>query len=299
MSRKLTLVVVALIAVNVVVAFAAANSVTGSKAEQFQSGATTANDLKPAECAALNLTAIVAHPSVGGAAAELVLGTNSGQTLSAGGGNDCLVAGGGNDTLDGGTGTDVCLGGSGVDTYQASCETSTDSDGCVSPGNQTVVTNKDSYISQAAPSENKGTDSNLFVTSKSGSQNQRSLVGFTLPTLPSGCVVTSATLRVFNNSPSSGSTIQAIRITGSWTETGVTWSNQPATTGTAATSVTGSSSAYQSWTVTTQVQEMYTNGHNSFLLRDATENSASERKQNYKGRENGTSTDADLLVNWG
>ena len=167
------------------------------------------------------------------------------------------------------------------------------------PGSQTVSTaNADSYVNQAVPTENKGTDSNLFVQSKSGSQNRRTVVRFTMPTIPAGCSVTSATLSVYNKSPTSGRTIQALRATSTWTETGVNWNNQPTTDGTAiATSTTPSSGAYQQWTVTTQVQAIYAGTNNGFLLKDATENSASSPSQNYSARED-SPNDPTLAVSW-
>ncbi len=51
----------------------------------------------------------------------------------------------------------------------------------------------------------------------------------------------------------------------------MTWGNQPATTGTVATTTSGF--GYRDWTVTSQVQAMYTPGTNhGFLIRDASEN---------------------------
>jgi large repetitive protein len=169
--------------------------------------------------------------------------------------------------------------------------------GCATPGSQTVTATRDSYIQQGSSNENKGGDSNLFVESKSGSLNMRTLVGFTLPTLPSGCSVTSATLRLYNKGPTAGRTIQALQVSATWTEMGVTWNNQPATTGTAAVSTTVSAAGWQTWTVTSQVQAMYGVNH-GFLLRDATESSAAAAKQNYPAREDAPN-DPELIVNWG
>lgn len=75
----------------------------------------TANDLKPAECAHLNLTAIV---TVGGSSggSELVLGTSGADAYRSNGGDDCVVGGLGDDVLNGSGGADVLLGGPGNDT---------------------------------------------------------------------------------------------------------------------------------------------------------------------------------------
>jgi hypothetical protein len=147
----------------------------------------------------------------------------------------------------------------------------------------TVSANADAWIDQNSASNNNGSDSILKVQSKSGN-NFRALVRFALPAVPTGCVVQSATLRLYSPSWKDGRTLQALRIGASWTENGVTWSNQPATTGTAAT--TGSGSGYREWNVAAQVQVMYDPGANhGFLIRDATENADAE--QQFHSREKG------------
>jgi hypothetical protein len=83
----------------------------------------TANELKPPECAALDLQTIRisgAPPSAGHAG--LVLGTSGDDRLIGGGGSDCMVGGAGNDDFNAGGRDDVCIGGPGVDTFKG-CET--------------------------------------------------------------------------------------------------------------------------------------------------------------------------------
>jgi Ca2+-binding RTX toxin-like protein len=104
-------------------AFTAANTVPATKAGR-QQFAINANALKPAACAALNLTAIVTN-NAGTAAAELILGSAAANNITGAGGNDCILGGGGNDTINGGAGTnDICIGGPGTDTFN-NCETQT------------------------------------------------------------------------------------------------------------------------------------------------------------------------------
>lgn len=83
-----------------------------------------ANALKPAACAALNLTNLVVG-TAGTSANDLVLGPATGSRLTGGGGRDCIVGGGGNDTItgNGATAGDVCIGGPGNDTFKK-CTTS-------------------------------------------------------------------------------------------------------------------------------------------------------------------------------
>lgn len=103
-------------------ALTAANVVTGSRVGAARA-ALTANQLKPPECAALDLAQIRIGGRGGGAQNTLVLGTAGNDRLTGGNGNDCLVGGAGNDFLRGRRGTDVCLGGPGFDVFTLSCET--------------------------------------------------------------------------------------------------------------------------------------------------------------------------------
>jgi Ca2+-binding RTX toxin-like protein len=103
-------------------ALAAANTVSSSLAGSTAAAGPTANDLKPPECAALNL-AIVSRPGGGNAnLAQLILGTAGNDNINGGNRDDCIVGGAGNDRLSGGAGNDVCIGGPGDDNLHASCE---------------------------------------------------------------------------------------------------------------------------------------------------------------------------------
>jgi Ca2+-binding RTX toxin-like protein len=83
----------------------------------------TANELKPPECAALDLREIrVAGGGDGAGHATLVLGTSGNDRLIGGGSADCIVGGAGNDDINAGGGIDICVGGAGVDTFR-NCET--------------------------------------------------------------------------------------------------------------------------------------------------------------------------------
>ncbi|MBX3055537.1 MAG: right-handed parallel beta-helix repeat-containing protein [Anaerolineae bacterium] len=128
----------------------------------------------------------------------------------------------------------------------------------------------DAWVDQGSPTSNKGTDSVMKLQAKGPSNNNRILVRFNLPTSPPpGCQIQSATLRMFAPSAVNGRTLQALRLTGNWTEYGVTWNNQPATAGAAAT--TSSGQGWREWDVAAQVQAMITSGNHGFLIRDANE----------------------------
>jgi hypothetical protein len=103
--------------------------------------------------------------------------------------------------------------------------------------------------------------------------------------VPQGCVVQSATLRLFAASATPGRMLEAWQLAGGWSEGGVTWANQPATTGAAALTATGS--GYLEWNVTSQVQGMFAAGANhGFLIRDAVEGDSGAEQQ-FHGREKG------------
>jgi hypothetical protein len=155
---------------------------------------------------------------------------------------------------------------------------------CQNPGTVTLTASRDSFVAQSSPNQNFGIASDLFVESKSGNQNRRTLVGFNLPSVPTGCTVTGATLRLFSTAAINGRTLDTFRAGGAWTETGVTWNNQPATAG-AATS-TASGTGWRAWSVAPQVLEMYSGTNHGFLIRDRTENAPSGIEQKFDSREN-------------
>ncbi len=119
---------------------------------------------------------------------------------------------------------------------------------------RTLSAAADAWIDQNSPATNKGSDSILKVVSKQPGDNTRALVRFSLPAAPEGCVLDSATLRLYAASAAGGRTLQALRLAGGWTEGGVTWANQPATSGAAATVASGA--GYRQWEVGPQVQAM-------------------------------------------
>ena len=126
--RLVFFALIGLVLIGVVSAIAATNTVPPSRLTD-QSRPITPNDLKPAECAALDLTAILVCPAAGGNcngtdASDLILGSPNNDNIWGGlPGNDCILGGGGDDFLRGGPGTDVCIGGPGSDTFDNSCET--------------------------------------------------------------------------------------------------------------------------------------------------------------------------------
>ena len=153
----------------------------------------------------------------------------------------------------------------------------------------TASADADAWIMQGDQGKNNGSDSNLKVAAKSGNA-LRALVKFDLPTAPAGCVVDTATLRLYAGGAKDGRTIEARRIDGAWNEGGVNWSNQPSTAGTAATTGSGGSSGWREWSVAAMVQAMYSGSNHGFLIKDSDENGDAE--QQYHSREKGSDTPA-------
>jgi hypothetical protein len=153
----------------------------------------------------------------------------------------------------------------------------------------------DSWILQDSGGQNYGTDSGLKIDSKSGA-NARALFRFNLPAVPAGCQVTSAKLRLYATSYKTGRTLQALMVAAPWTEGGLTWNNQPATTGTAATVASGS--GYREWDVVGQVRNMYSTANNGFLIRDSAENGGGI-DQVFHSREKGSDNPPRLVITFG
>jgi CSLREA domain-containing protein len=168
---------------------------------------------------------------------------------------------------------------------------------CAGPSTVTAASNADSWVLQDSASNNYGNDSVVKVDTKSGA-NARALFRFTLPAIPSGCRITSATLRLYASSYKEGRTIQALRLGAAWTESGVNWNNQPATTGAAATASSPSASTHVQWSVASQVEEMYSGGNHGFLIRDSVEN-GNGVEQAFHSREKGTDNPPQLVITFG
>ncbi|TDD29679.1 DNRLRE domain-containing protein [Kribbella turkmenica] len=165
------------------------------------------------------------------------------------------------------------------------------------PTTVTVGAVADSWLLQSSGGQNYGTDSVLKVDTKSGA-NARAVVRFNLPAIPAGCQLLDAKLRLYATSYKSGRTLQALRLNGPWTETNVTWNNQPATTGTAATAASPTSNRYVEWSVVSQLQSMYAGGNHGFLIRDAVENGGGS-DQGFHSREKGTDNPPRLVFTFG
>lgn len=185
------------------------------------------------------------------------------------------------------------------------------------PATTMVVT--DTTVRQASPTSNFGTATTLTVSS-GVNVNQRTYLRFDLaacsPAIPASATVRIATLRLYVTAMSSVCrTIDLFRVTAAWTETGLTWNNQPfgtAINSPPSASRTGSfnvgtpvgcqnrtTGTYVSGaTVTTDVAAFVAGGSTNFgwMLRDDVEGSATTGTETFSSKDLGTVTQAPQLV---
>jgi hypothetical protein len=147
-------------------------------------------------------------------------------------------------------------------------------------------------------SANKGSDAILSVRTDPSGGKSRALVRFALPReVPPSCVVESAKLRMFAASTGVGTRFQVVRLASGWAENVVTWSDQPETTGAAATA--WSEEGFMQWNVTAQVQAMLDGGdHHGFVIRSAAEGTDAAAEADFHSREKGDSP-PQLVIRFG
>lgn len=167
---------------------------------------------------------------------------------------------------------------------------------CAAPGTTTVYADRDVFVVQEYPTTNPHAyvPGSLVVRSGAG-RNARTLLGFPLPVIPEGCAITAAILRLESTTEVLGRTLEALQASGPWTETGVTWDDQPATTGAAA--MTSSALGWVSWSVTEHVAAMYAGTDHGFVVRDSVEGAAIDQTQVFASREGGNAPE--LVVTFG
>lgn len=147
---------------------------------------------------------------------------------------------------------------------------------------------KDALLTSLSPDQNYGLHGDFLVcawTNQSVPVSTRCVVEFDLSTIPAGATIVSATLELFHHvslsnnighsNLSAPATAWLERITQPWTETTVTWNNQPATTTVNRVNVPAPVSMTEnySFNVTAMVIDMMNDPANShgFMMRQQTE----------------------------
>lgn len=134
----------------------------------------------------------------------------------------------------------------------------------------------------------------LFTRSHTA-DNARALVRFDSPSVPLGCVVASATLRLNVTSQTSARTLQVLRADAAWAEATVTWNTQPPAAGVAVTA--GTAVGWLPVTVTDHVTAQVSGANHGFVIRDAAEESGGTTDVNLTSKEGGTASE--LVVTLG
>jgi hypothetical protein len=150
-----------------------------------------------------------------------------------------------------------------------------------------VTANADSWLEQNSPTNTKGTDSILKVKSQGRADNFRAVVGFGVPSVPEGCRIERATLRLYNDGARTGRSIAVDLTTTAWSERTVTWANQPARSDPGLAAVAASASGYMTWDVSALLRHTRPSAAAiGFVLRDTVED-GSGFEQSFFAREKG------------
>jgi hypothetical protein len=171
----------------------------------------------------------------------------------------------------------------------------------------TLTPSADSYVDQATTQQNTNFGGVTPVQVESSrnvaliSTNKRSFVTFNLAScsIPAAAAVQSATLSVFlSQAPNQNRTWNINRVTAAWTENVITWSNQPASTGSTSVSTGTTSNVTLLATVTSDVQSFVSGSltNNGWRFADSVEDSATVRNGRFRSREFGTVAQRPTLV---
>jgi hypothetical protein len=159
----------------------------------------------------------------------------------------------------------------------------------------------DSFVELDYPDANNGTNIDMSVDGDPTKTN-RAFVRFDVSSIPAGSTVTHATLKLcFSSAPGAGAQghVHELRlVTSGWTETGVTWNNQPAASTTVSDAIVVPSGAQcVSFDVTADVQAWVDGAPNhGWRLSDQDEATPGSSLTTYAAREHGTSGQRPQLV---
>lgn len=159
----------------------------------------------------------------------------------------------------------------------------------------TLTANADSYVDALSGNSNFGTDTSVSVKNNKA---KRTFVLFDVAScVPAGAQVLTASLSLFLWSAPSSRTYDVYRVTAAWTETGITWNNQPSAAATATASVaTGATDGVTlSWDVQADVAAFASGTANDgWRIRDRTETGGGTEGQ-FRSREWGTAAERPTL----
>src|SRR5262249_15020444 len=117
----------------------------------------------------------------------------------------------------------------------------------------------DAYVDSASPASNFGTATSVRIA-----PGQTGLMQFDLSGVPSGSVISRATLVLFVSGVTTPGTVAVLPLTGPWTETGVTLNTTPATGASVAGVAVGAVGQFVSADITSLVQGWVTSPATNF-----------------------------------
>ena len=140
--------------------------------------------------------------------------------------------------------------------------------GCSAPGTATVTSDADAYVDSSAAATNYGSVTSLNIDSNPG-KFKESFLHFPLPAARAGCTITSTTVSMNQTGAlKAGHFLGVTNAASGWTESTLTYSNKPATTG--ATTSLAQAVGTMTFTITTQVQAQYAGTNNGLVVQDTT-----------------------------
>lgn len=145
---------------------------------------------------------------------------------------------------------------------------------------------EDSFVLEDSASQNEGTD--VLVTVRSKKKKNHMFVKLDVSTIPSGSTVSSATLTMCATAvPHPARIYEAFRVTASWSESTITWNNQPAADASFTdTATTPGTPGCMTWTVTPDVQAWVDGSSNDgWRIGDASEGSGPNKITAFRSRE--------------
>lgn len=155
----------------------------------------------------------------------------------------------------------------------------------------------DAEVASGSPTSNFGTNSNLFVQSSTASGAfgvERGWLKFDLSSIPANSTIASATLTLWNwKSTGPAFPVEVRSGADSWTESGITWSTQPAPGNVldSQTLASGTINTWYSWNVTSFVQgELSGDKTASFVLKPVDEAQAGGPSYGFDAKEYGSNT---------
>lgn len=171
---------------------------------------------------------------------------------------------------------------------------------CSGTGTARVLATADTTVIQVAPTANFGAETVLAVRARDG-EVARALLEFrSLPSIPVGCRVTSATLQLHTVASRQGRTLVVQRTDVAFDAARVTWNTQPAASGAVGT---GRSTANGPTPVdaTAPVAALYALGNTGLVVRDSDERTSDAYTNAYNALE-GSSEPGQrphLVITWG